>query len=60
MIPSIERERLIEAFEEFDKTLRDTLEWQGWQTTVHRSGPLITRVGIIHQKKSSQWLLGKL
>jgi hypothetical protein len=31
MIPSIDRERIIEAIEEFDKTLRDTREWQGWQ-----------------------------
>jgi MrcB-like, N-terminal domain/EVE domain len=31
MIPSIDRERIIDAMEEFDKTLRDMPEWQGWQ-----------------------------
>jgi hypothetical protein len=31
MIPSIERERLIEAFEEFDRTLRDKSDWVGWE-----------------------------
>src|SRR5215510_14647495 len=31
MIPSIDRERIIEAIEEFDRTVRDTPEWQGWE-----------------------------
>ena len=31
MIPDISREALLEAMEEFDKKLRDTEEWSGWE-----------------------------
>ena len=31
MIPSVSREKLIEAIEEFDKELRGTQEWSNWE-----------------------------
>lgn len=47
MIPSIDRERIIQALEEFDRTLRNTPEWQGLriptQIDTHSAGksPLV-------------------